>query len=97
MSADIKYSDIERLVDYAIKQMIREARGTCIMVYPKKIAKRAGLSTKPVILSLIDYRLQMLKEKGLIKFWKRSGHAKKYIIPNTSPLWKEAKGEGGKT
>ena len=91
---DLKYSDIERIVEQTLLQMIREAKGTCLTIYPKRIARRAGLSTKPVMLTLIDYYLQKLERKGLIKFWKRATHYKKYIIHNTSPLWKRAKGEG---
>jgi len=94
MPLDLPYSKFEGIVEQTLLQLIREARGSCLTVFPKRIAKRAGLPPKPVILTLIDYYLQKLERKGWIQFWKRANHAKKYIIYNTSPLWKKAKGNG---
>ena len=85
------YFEIERIVMETLQDMIRRTRGTCMTFTPKKIAKRAGLSTKPVTLSIVDHVLQTLSEKGLIQFYHKGWHGKKYIIHNTSPLWIKVK------
>ena len=85
------YFEIERIVLETLQDMIKQTRGTCLTFTPKKIALKAGLSTKPVTLTLVDYVLQGLMEKGLINFYKKGWHGKKYIIHNTSPLWIKVK------
>ena len=89
-----KYEEIRRLVRNAIIQMIIEARGTCVTFTPKKIAKRARLSTKPVMLSVIRHAIEELREKG-VRLWNERQHGGgriyRYIVTCDSPLWQEAK------
>ena len=82
---------IELLVRKGLIDMIREARGTCLTFKPKKLAKRVGLSTKPVVLSVIRYYLDEMVEKGLLQVYKKTSHGITYIITNESPLWQQVK------
>jgi len=70
--------------------MIKRTRGTCLTFTPKKVAKVAGLDTKPVTLSVVKYVIEKLRPLG-IDIYKTSSHGVKYIIHNTSPLWQKAK------
>lgn len=89
----LEFSNLGRIVVDALMQMIRETKGNCLTFYPKKVAMKAGLSTKPVTLSVVNYFLKELEKEGLIERYKMRG-AKRvyYIIYSSSPLWKKAKG-----
>jgi len=87
-----KYGDIERCVYDAVCALIRRARGTCRTFTPKQVARVARLSTKPVTLSVIRYILEKMVREGQIQLYKK-GRTYRYIVYNTSPLWKKVKGE----
>jgi len=78
--------------------MIIEARGTCITLTPKKVAKKARLSTKPVMLTVVRYAieevLQQDEGEGVRREVRRrgSGCVYRYIVTCDSSLWQEAKG-----
>ncbi|RLF25087.1 MAG: hypothetical protein DRN15_00045 [Thermoprotei archaeon] len=82
--------DLEQLTIRALVSMIRETKGTCITVTPKKVALKAGLDAKPITLTVVRYVLDRLLELGWLRVWKTSRRIK-YIITKESPLWTEAK------
>jgi len=88
-----RYEDIERLTILGIKALVKGARGDHVLFKPKKLAKIAGLSTKPITLTLVRHALEELRMKGLIDLYARTSRGYKYIITRDSPLWKEVKAE----
>ena len=88
-----RYEDIERLTILGIKKLVAGARGDHVLFKPKKLAKIAGLSTKPVTLTLVRHVLEELRAKGIVDLWSTNSHGYKYIITRDSPLWKEVKAE----
>ena len=57
-----KYELIVRATERALLELIASARGTCRTFRPKTLVKRAGLSTKPITLTLVNYYLRELTE-----------------------------------
>jgi len=92
----LKYEDFEESVLKAIVKLILQTRGTMVTFTPKKLAKVAGVSTKPAYLSVVRYILENLREKGLIELWKKTFHGYRYAITSESPLWQEVKKRYGK-
>ena len=86
-----RYDLIVKLTEEALMDLIARARGSCVTFKAKTLAKRAGLSTKPITLTLITHYLSELEAKGLVSVWKRGSHGTKYIVTRESPLWQEAK------
>jgi len=86
-----RYDLIVKLTEEALMDLIARARGSCVTFKARTLAKRAGLSTKPITLTLITHYLSELEAKGLISVWKRGSHGTKYMITRESPLWQEAK------
>ncbi|RLG79970.1 MAG: hypothetical protein DRO13_04890 [Thermoprotei archaeon] len=76
--------------------LIVKARGTMVTFTPKKVAKIAGVSTRPAHLSVVRYILENLREKGLVELWKKTFHGYRYAITSESPLWQEVKKRYGK-
>lgn len=91
MSSELGYFNIEQRVLQAIAELIINAKGTCVCIYPKKIAKLAGLRLTPVSLSVIHHILRDLEAKGLIQFWSYKNRKYRYLITKDSPLWVEIK------
>lgn len=82
---------IDRILLRTLYEMIARTRGRCLLIKPKKLLKRGGLSTKPVDCAIANYFLKKLLDKGLIEVWRETSHGIWYIIRDTSLLWKEAK------
>jgi len=83
--------EIDRILLRTLYEMIARTKGRCLLIKPKKLLKRGGLSTKPVDCAIANYFLKKLLDKGLIEVWRETSHGIWYIIYDTSPLWKEAK------
>jgi len=83
--------EIDRILLRALYETIGRTKGRCLLIKPKKLLKRAGLSTKPVDCALANYFLKKLADRGLIEVWRETSHGIWYIIYDSSPLWKEAK------
>ncbi|MCD6509011.1 MAG: hypothetical protein J7L11_01275 [Thermoprotei archaeon] len=81
---------IEDLIYRTILEMIASTRGSCMTFSRKKVARRAGLDTKPITLTVVKYVIDTLLEKGMVEYW-REGRRARYIVHSTSPLWGIAK------
>ena len=80
-------ASVVRIALEAVSELIIKARGSCVTFTPKRIARLAGLDTKPVTLSVVKYVLERLRSKGLIDIWD-SKRRTRYIVTKESPLWK---------
>jgi len=85
------YEEIEFGVRYALYKLVKGAKGTMITFTPKRIAVLGGLSTKPVVLSIVRHILEMYREKGWISLYKKTRHGYRYQITRDSPLWERLK------
>ena len=81
---------IEDLIYRTILEMIASTRGSCMTFTCKKVARRAGLDTKPITLTVVKYVIDSLLEKGMVEYWRR-GRRPRYMVRSTSPLWGVAK------
>ena len=82
------WEEVVRGTVLALQELVKQSRGNCITFTPKKIAKHAGLDTKPVTLTQIRCLLEELRRQGLLELWKNSTHYKKYMLHKKSPLWR---------
>ncbi|MHC1627269.1 MAG: hypothetical protein ACXQTI_00335 [Candidatus Nezhaarchaeales archaeon] len=82
------FTEIEKKTLKALTELVCSSRGNCITFTCKKLAKMAGLSTKPVTLTLVREVLEELRRQGLITIYKKSRHSVKYMLTKDSPLWK---------
>ena len=91
----MRTDEIHELVYTALKEIIREAKGTMVTVTPKKIAERIGFDTKPITLTIIRHYLEeiLLKDKANRQgVWiHKTSHGKKYRITSKARIWVEAK------
>ena len=84
-------SEVERLVEYGVREIILRSRGSCVTFKTKDVAKVAGLSTHPIVLSVVRSILDEMVRKGLIGVWRAGRRRRRYIVAEGSPLWREAK------
>jgi len=81
---------VEHAILGALSEMVRSTRGTTIVVWPKKIARRAGISPKPVALTVISHILKKFEEEGHIQNWstgKKRWKRRRYKLDRGTPLW----------
>ena len=86
---EIQYEDIKRIVRRTLIWLCQEHRGDHFITNPKRIAKLAHLSTKPLTLTLVRYAIDEIAKEGLtlpngehisISVWSNDSHGIKYII-----------------
>lgn len=82
------YREIQKAIVGALISFIRDTRGNCLTFTCKRLAVKAGLSTQPVLLTVIKHFLDKLCEKGLVGTYSRTSHGTKYIITRNSILWR---------
>ena len=86
-----RYEEVERGTLEALARLIRSARGSVVTFTCKRLAKMAGLSTKPITLTLVREVLEQLRREGLLSIYRISSHGIKYMITRDSPLWRYIK------
>ena len=78
--------EIENKVLNALQELINESKGTCVTFTPKRIAKLGGLSTKPVMLTLVREFLDELVKFGFLEHYKVNSKRKVYMVTSKSEL-----------
>ena len=91
--------NVEVIILRALSEIIRRTRGTTIVVWPKKIALRSILNTKPTTLSVIAYVLDRFREAGYITLWSdaKRWKRKRYKLDKGTPLWDALLNYNGET
>ena len=80
MVGEYRWEEIECACEFAMRRLIRSAKGAYIIIAPKRLAKVADLSTKPVVLTLVRHYLDRLVDEGKAILWKRTSHGRYYMV-----------------
>jgi len=100
-----RYEDIKKLVKVELLKMCISQKGDHFFVKPKQLARRARLTTKPYMLTIIRYALEELSKEGLrlpngerieINLWKGGNHGMRYLVSFPERIMRKEAIEGVK-